>query len=126
MTFAASSSARVDLVADVARAQLRGVNADGSFAVHSVPGAEWIGYLVGLAEGDVPVSAALTWPDEKGAFTVSVSSLRASAPVRFFQSRLRFFTDAAISPGGQVPSGIIPAKLDPRTPRDLPPDIKIT
>ncbi|MGI8405802.1 MAG: carboxypeptidase-like regulatory domain-containing protein [Thermomicrobiales bacterium] len=126
VTFAAASSARVDLVTDAAKAQLRGVNADGSFAVQRVPGAEWIGYLVGLAEGDVPVSAALTWPDEKGAFTISVSSLRASAPLRFFQLRLRFFTDAAISPGGEVPSAIIPSKLDPRTPMNLPPDIKIT
>lgn len=123
LAFGANSSARVDVVVDTKKAQLRGTNADGSFKTTSEPGAEWIGYLAGLAQGDVPVPATVTWPDEHGAFTISGAKPSTSAPVTFFQLRLRFFTAASVKPGGMVAAGIIPDKLDARTPMDLPPTL---
>lgn len=123
LAFAANSSAHVDIVVDESKAQLRGTNADGSFKTASEPGAEWIGYLVGLAQGDVPVPAALTWPDKQGAITIADPKPPTDAPVMFFQLRLRFFTAEAVAPGGPIPAAIIPAKLDPRTPMNLPPQL---
>ena len=119
--FGGDTSAQLDLIAMTSMGMVTGTAADGGFDVTPMPGAEYVGYLVGIAAGDTPVAAALTWPDDNGAFTVTLPDQLPDGDLGFFQSRLRFFTAEAIAPGGPVPADVIPATLDDLTPRDLPP-----
>ena len=118
--FGGDTSAGLDLVA-MSSGLVVGTGPDGAFEVTDVAGAEYVGYLVGVAIGDAPVAAALTWPDDNGAFTVTLPDQLPAGDLGFFQSRLRFFTAETIAPGGPVPADIVPATLDDFSPRDLPP-----
>ncbi len=119
--FAAGSSAKLDVVADATQGMVVGTGAGGAFEVTDVAGAEYVGYLVGVAIGDVPVDAGLTWPDAQGAFTVTLPNQIPNGKLGFFQMRLRFFTEADVAPGSPIPAGVIPTTLDDLAPRDLPP-----
>ena len=119
--FGGDTSARLDLVAMTSMGMVTGTGPDGGFDVTDVPGAEYVGYLVGVAVDDVPLDAALTWPDDNGTFTVTLPDQLPDGDLAFFQTRLRFFTAEPIAPGGPVPADVIPSPLDDLSPRNLPP-----
>lgn len=117
------TSAVVDVKLDLTNGRLIGTGPDGAFEVEDVPGAEYVGYMAGLAVGNKPIQAETTWPDETGAFSITISSLETTETLSFFQARLRFFTTSEVHPGGVIAEGIIPETLDPLTPEELPPFI---
>ncbi len=121
VSFGAGGSAQLDVVADPMQGMVMGTGAGGAFEVTDIPGAEYVGYLVGVASGDTPVDAGLTWPDAQGAFTVTLPDPLPDGDLSFFQMRLRFFTEADVAPGSPIPAGVIPSTLDELTPRNLPP-----
>lgn len=123
VTFAPETSSQLDLVLDEGMNMVMGAGANGAFEPEEVAGAEYVGYLVGLAIGDAPVPSIITWPDENGAFTVSLTGADLSEPAFFFQERIRFFSTTENVPGADVEPHLVPAKLDPRTPRLIPPQI---
>lgn len=126
LAFDDETSAKVDLVLDTGMAMLTGTGPDGEFEITDVPGAEYVGYMAGLAAGDTPIDAAITWPDETGRFTITIPQLETDAPLSFYQARLRFFSTMAMEPGSDIEPDIIPATLDPRIPSGLPPVITPT
>lgn len=119
--FPPETSARLDVVLDATALRVLGTTEDGSLQPESVPGAEYSGYLVGLAVGDRPVTAALTWPDATGVFQVTVPEVTTAEPMTFFEASLRFFSAETVQPGGVVGAGIVPETLAPAMPRGLPP-----
>jgi hypothetical protein len=121
VTFASESSTEMDLVLDESMAMVMGTGTNGAFEQTTVPGAEYVGYLVGLAIGDTPVPSTITWPDEQGTFTVTIPSVDFTEPASFFQERVRFFSKHENLPGSDVEAEIVPEKLDIRTPRMIPP-----
>lgn len=123
VTFDPSTSARLDVMATTSMGMPMtvGTGADGAFDVEDVPGAEYVGYLAGIAVDDVPVTGQTTWPDASGTFSVTLPDPLPTGELSFFQARLRFISADEISPGLPVPTGVIPATLDATAPRNLPP-----
>ena len=121
LSFQTDTSAQLDLVAAASRGTVVGTGDGDAFDITQVPGAEYIGQIVGLAVDDLPLDAGLTWPDEQGGFTVTLPSSLPQGQLGFFQLRLRFFTAEPVKPGGPVAAGIVPSPLDTRAPRNLPP-----
>lgn len=121
LSFQTNTSAHLDLVAAASRGTVNGTGEGGAFDITQVPGAEYIGQIVGLAVDDQPLDAGTTWPDENGAFTISLPDPLPQGKLGFFEIRLRFFTAETVKPGAPVAAGIIPSPLDVRAPRNLPP-----
>lgn len=119
--FRTNTSAQLDVVEDRTHGMVMGNGPDGAFEVVDIPGAEYVGFLVGVAIDDTPINASLTWPDDQGVFTVTLPDPLPEGKLSFFQMRLRFFTEADVAPGSPIPAGVIPTTLDPLAPRDLPP-----
>jgi len=125
VSFAASTSAYLDVVAMTSDGTVAGTGADGAFDVEPIPGAEYVGYLVGIAIDDVPVAGVTTWPDADGAFSVTLPDPLPAGDLSFFQARLRFLTAERVVPGELVADGIIPDTLDAFAPRNLPPTLSL-
>lgn len=117
--FAPGESAEMDLVIPDTGDDLLGTGANGTFQPKELDGAEYIGTLAGLAVNQRPIDATLTWPDDQGAFSISIPSVDAAGTLSFFQAQLRFFTPTKQTPGGSVGKGILPAELAPKMPRGL-------
>ncbi len=124
--FAAATSAHLDVVAMMSDGMVAGTGPDGAFDVEPIPGAEYVGYLVGIAVDDVPVAGVTTWPDASGAFSVTLPDPLPTGDLSFFQARLRFLTVERVVPGEPVADGIIPATLDAFAPRNLPPALTLS
>jgi len=123
--FAANTSAHLDLVAMTSDGMVMGTGPDGAFAVEPIPGAEYVGYLVGIAVDDVPVTGVTTWPNANGAFSVTLPDPLPAGDLSFFQARLRFLTAERVVSGEPVADGIIPDTLDAFAPRNLPPALTL-
>jgi hypothetical protein len=123
ITFASEASTELDLVLDESMGMVMGTGANGAFEQTTVPGAEYVGYLVGLAVGETPVESTITWPDDTGAFSVTIPSVDFTEPASFFQERVRFFSKHENVPGSDVEPEIVPKTLDARTPRMIPPQL---
>jgi hypothetical protein len=121
LTLEAGTSSKLDLVLHTDMAMVMGTGPNGAFAPEAIPGAEYVGYLVGLAVNDAPITATFTWPDENGHFSVVIPEVNFDGEAAFFQERIRFFSDVENIPGSDVPADLIPAQLDARTPRNIPP-----
>jgi hypothetical protein len=119
--FSPGESAEMDLVIPDTGDDLLGTGPNGTIRPKELDGAEYIGTLTGLAINQRPIDAALTWPDEQGAFTISIPSVGFTDTVSFFQAQLRFFTPTKQAPGGPVSKGIVPAELASNMPRGLHP-----
>ena len=125
VAFAANTSAHLDLVAMTSDGMVMGTGSEGAFAVEDIPGAEYVGYLVGIAVDDVPVVGVTTWPDANGAFSVTLPDPLPAGDLTFFQARVRFLTAEKVAAGEPVADGIIPETLDASAPRNLPPVLTV-
>jgi hypothetical protein len=123
--FEDESSAKLDIRLNRTAGTVTGTGSDGEFAPEIVPGAEYVGYMAGLANGAVPIDAAVTWPNADGRFTITIPALEGSDPLTFFQARFRFFSSTEMAPGTDIDPTVIPDELDPRIPSGLPPVLEI-
>lgn len=123
LAFQENSSAQLDLVAATSSGTVRGTGTGGAFEIKQIAGAEYIGQIVGLAVGDTPINAMVTWPDENGGFAITLPDPLPQGKLGFFETRLRFFTAETVQPGAPVAADIILSPLDVRAPRNLPPDL---
>lgn len=119
--FTPGESAEMDLVIPDGGTDLLGTGPKGEIQPKELDGAEYIGTVTGLAVNANPIDAKLTWPDQHGAFSISISTVDFTEPVSFFQAQLRFFTPVKQSPGGDVATDIVPTELAPHMPRGLHP-----
>lgn len=125
VTFQPETSSQVDLVLQKDHGMVMGTGDGGKFMVKAVPGAEYVGYLVGIAVDAKPLPATLTWPDAQGHFTAEIASLDTAGSAGFFQIRARFVSTQKNTPGGEIPTELIPASLGARTPRNIAPLLPI-
>lgn len=125
IAFEDATSAKLDIMLHEEMGMVVGTGRDGAFEVEPRPGAEYVGYMAGVAAEERPLNAAVTWPEEDGRFTVTIPESSATdKPITFFQARLRFFSDVEATPGGEIAPDVIPDRLDPRIPDELPPIIE--
>ena len=125
LSFQPETSSQLALVLDTANNVVIGTGPNGAFKPEAMPGAEYVGYLVGLAVDDAPIDAMITWPDEMGRVTITIPEVNFNGEASFFQERVRFFAHTENVPGSDVPAELIPAKLDARCARIVPPTFPV-
>ncbi len=124
--FNPETSAKMDIIVHSDMGMAMGTGTDGAWEITDVPGAEYVGFITGIADGDIPVKdAAVSLPDDTGAFTITLPALPAGSAYTFFQERFRVFADEPLLPGGVVPKELIPDKLEPHIPMGIEPAITI-
>lgn len=126
MSFKPETSAEMNIVVHTDMGMALGTGADGAWEITDVPGAEYVGYLTGIADGDAPVQeAVVTLPDETGRFTVVLPALESGTTLTFFEERFRIFAHEPIVPGGDAPAELIPVQLEDHIPMGIEPAITI-
>ncbi len=121
VSFAPGTSSTLDLVLDASAVTVVGTGAAGAFEVKEKTGAEYIGYLVGISDGENVIPATLSWPEANGKFTIIIPDVTFTGSIGFFQKRVRFFSETVAAPGADVAANVVPKTLDPGTPRGIPP-----
>lgn len=126
IVFKPETSAKMDIVVHTDMAMAVGTGADGAWEITDVPGAEYVGFLASVAEGNRPLQdAVVTLPDDTGAFTITLPALPAGTSFTFFQERFRVFADEPLLPGGVVPADLVPEQLAEDIPIGIEPTITI-
>lgn len=126
VTFNSETSAQMDIVVHNDMDMAMGTGTNGAWEITDVPGAEYVGFLASVAEGDKPLqNAVTTLPDDSGTFTVTLPALPAGKRVTFFQERFRVFAHEPLLPGNVVPAELIPARIPEEIPMEIEPAITI-
>lgn len=119
--FTPGASVTMDLVLPKTGTVLQGTGKNGKLAPKEVPGAEYIGTMIGVASAQGLLAATVTWPDDRGRFKITIPSVPDDGPISFYQAQLRFFSSIGEKPGGTISADAMPTKLEANMPRNLDP-----
>lgn len=112
VVFTPLKSARMDLTLDRSAGTLRPPQPQ------AIEGAVYDGTLVGVALGGEPVRpVSVTWPDQKGGFTIVLPAQLAGQRVEWWEQQGFYFSTGPGEPGTAVDVAEWPSALGPRVPR---------